>query len=193
MKKTIALFALVLCILAGLVSGSLALYTKDIDIADTGSVIAKKFYLRAAGDPLTYKDDVLIAPTESVIAAFTVSNNDGAATPYTTEVDMDLDITVTIAAADGKTAIPYITARLLDGSNAELGVFVLTDGVGAYTLSVDDAFEANTPATLTYKIKLTWADLGQNGDTDPDNDDISFQGPDFGNKYTVTVTGTQAV
>jgi len=193
MKKTIALFALVLCILAGLVSGSLALYTKDIDIADTGSVIAKKFYLDAEGT-LGYEDNVLIAPEDTVTAAFTVSNHDGAG--YVTEVDMDLDVTVTIANADGKTAIPYITARLLDGADVEVGTALvdMTNGVGTITLHVDDAFTAAAgAATLTYQIELTWADLGQNDVGDARNDDIFYQGPNFGNKYSVTVTGTQAV
>jgi len=183
MKKTIALCALVLCILAGLVSGSLALYTKDIDIADTGSVVAKKFYLTAEGTT-GYEDNVLIAPTETVKAAFTVSNNDGDG--YVTEVGMDLDVTVTIAAATGKTAIPYITARLLDGDNVEVGTAVvdMENGVGTITLSVDDAFAANTAATLTYQIELTWASHA---------DDVNYQGPSFGNKYSVSITGTQAV
>jgi len=182
MKKTIALLALVLCILSGLVSGSLALYTKDIDSIGTGSAIAKKFTLTAAGSD-GYEDNVLIAPSEEVVAAFTVSNFDGE---YTTQVDMDLDIVVTIGAADGKKAIPYITAKLLDENDEEITAAAVNvkDGVGSITLSVDKAFAAGIKSTLTNKIVLTW---------ESHDDDIKYQGPEFANKFSVKLTGTQSV
>ncbi len=181
MKKTIALCALVLSILAGLVSGSLALYQKSVDVG-AGSVVAKKFTITAAGST-GYEADVLIAPTESVTAAFTVSNFSGT---YVTETGMDLNITVTIGNASGKTAIPHITAALLDADNNVIGSAVnnVTDGVGTITLSVDHAFLPSTAATLTYKIKLIW---------ESHSDDINYQGPNYGTAYSVTVTGIQDI
>lgn len=183
MKKTIALFALVLCVLAGLVSGSLAIYTKAVDVGD-GSVVAKKFYLTAAGDTETYKDNVLIAPTETVTAAFTVSNNDSAG--YTTEVGMDLTVLVTLDDATGKTAIPYITARLLDagGDVVTAAVNEIENGKGTISLVVEDAFAPNVASTLTYQIELTWESHAG---------DYTYQGPGFGTAYSVNVTGRQDI
>jgi hypothetical protein len=182
MKKAIALFALVLCILAGLVSGSLALYTKEIDNIGTGSVLAKKFTLTAEGTE-GYEDNVLIAPSETVTAAFTVSNYSG---DYVTEVDMDLEIEITIGAATDKYAIPHITAALLDeeGNPITGAVSSVSDGSGTITLTIDRAFEANVKSTLAYKIALTW---------ESHEDDIDFQGPNYGNKYSVKIIGTQSV
>ena len=188
MKKTIALSALVLSILAGLVSGSLALYQKNVDIEGAGSVVAKKFAL-SAGKTDSYKTGVTIAPTEKVTAAFTVSNFED---DYVSEVGMDLNVTITLAAADGKTAIPYITARLLDenGNAIDAAVNGVTAGVGEITLSVDHAFTVSEDnggkQTKTYQIELTWED----GHTDTD---INYQGPNFGTQYTVSVTGIQDV
>jgi len=182
MKKTIALFALVLCILSGLVSGSLALYTKEVDIADTGSIIAKRFVLTAAKSD-GYQMNVKIAPGETVKAAFTVSNSNGS---YVSEVDMDLEIEVTIGAAEGKTAIPYISAKLLDAGNREIEAadVRISEGEGTIRLFVDRAFVANAESTLTYRIALTWA---------PHDNDIDYEGPGYGNMFSVKVTGTQSV
>ena len=192
MKKTIALFALVLSILAGLVSGSLALYSKSVDLGTPGSVVAKKFTMTAAKST-GFTADVPIAPTEVVTAAFTVSNFEDS---YITETGMDLDIKVTLADATDKTAIPYISADLLDVDDNVIGSAVNTvaNGEGTITLAVNHAFVANTAATKTYKLRLTWVSQGL---TDTDNDGISndaeYQGPDFGTAYTVVVTGVQDI
>ena len=178
MKKTIALFALVLCILAGLVSGSLALYTKDIDNIGNGSVVAKKFVLTAAGSD-GYVANAPIAPTETVTAAFTVSNFEDA---YITEVDMDLEITVTVKAIDGKGAIPYVRAELYDWEGTKVGT--IENGVGVINFKADKAFTAKDAETLTFELRFYW---------ESHDDDVEYQGPQYGNMYSVKVTGTQSV
>ncbi len=192
MKKTIALSALVLSILAGLVSGSLALYQKEVTVGTGGVVAAKNFVLTAAGST-NFAADLDIAPTEEVVVAFTVSNNDGT---NTTETGMDLDIKVTLAAASGKTAIPYITAQLLDSTDAVIATANSTveDGIGDITLFVDHAFTASEAATKTYKIKLTWVSQGlTDSNTNGVSNDAEYQGELFGTAYTVKVTGTQDI
>ncbi len=197
MKKTIALCALVLSILAGLVSGSLALYSKTVEVGTGGSVAAKKFVLTAAGST-DFSANVPIAPKEVVTAAFTVSNFEGS---NKTETGMDLDIAINIGNATGKTAIPYITAELLDESGAVITTSgnntisnTVANGVGDIKLAVNHAFTANTSDTKTYKIRLTWVNQGLT-DTDDDktSDDAEYQGEGFGTKYTVKVTGTQDI
>lgn len=184
MKKTIALFALVLCILAGLVSGSLALYTTSVEDMGSGSVVAKKFVLTAAGST-GYEKNVKIAPEDTIIAEFIVSNYDDNGN--VTEVDMDLTITVEMEAAAEKELIPHVTAALLDKDGEEVvgATHSTVEGKQIITLQVDRAFTAlQGEADLTYQIKLFWPSH---------DDDIEYQGPEHGNKYTVTVTGTQAV
>jgi hypothetical protein len=183
MKKTIALFALVLCILAGLVSGSLALYTTSVEIDGGGSVVAKKFVLTAASST-GYEEKVKIAPEETHSALFIVYNYDEEGN--VTEVDMDLEIKIEMEAANDKKLIPYITASLVDDKgNVTPGIVNTGDGKTTIELKVDRAFRAvDGKVYRTYEIKLYWPSH---------NDDINYQGEAYGNKYTVIVTGTQAV
>ncbi|NLL46740.1 MAG: hypothetical protein GX250_08055 [Clostridiales bacterium] len=152
MKKTIALFALVLCILAGLVSGSLALYTTTAEFDGVGSVVAKKFVLTAEGTQ-GFGDNLLIAPEDKVESVFTVSNFDGT---NVTEVPMELDIEIVIEdAAEDIAAIPNIVAKLIDTTNSTEYPIPLTDGKGSLDLSVPTAFEANEELTFTYKLEFS--------------------------------------
>lgn len=185
--------ALVLSILAGLVSGSLALYTKDAVVSEKGSVIAKQFTITAKGTE-GYEENVLIAPSEPPVTAFfTVSNFDGE---YKTETPMDLSITVTLGAAEDKELIPYISARLLKRTT-EGGVVTdtpvgntISNGQGTITYFEDHAFAANNSLTNTYIIELKWEDH----DVDATHlADITYEGHNHGNAYTVTVTGIQDI
>ena len=127
-----------------------------------------------------YENNVLIAPSETVTAAlqFPISGD------YVTEVDMDLEIEITIGAATDKYHSPHHRGLLDEGNPITGAVSSVSDGSGTITLTIDRAFEAKVKSTLAYKIALTW---------ESHEDDIDFQGPDYGNKYSVKIIGTQSV
>lgn len=177
MKKLLLMSALVLTIVASMVSGTLAAYTVTLNPIASGSAMAKNFKLTGEGED-NFTTDVLIAPSETIYMDFTVSNNDGS---ITSEVPMDLSISVTFAAATGKSIIVPLTAKVTTIDNATtLSTGSLTNGAGV--LSVTDAF-GTTAATNTYRVAITWPSAAG---------DIAYAGHSFGTAVTVSVTGTQA-
>lgn len=178
MKKALLISALVLTIVASMVSGTLAVYTRTLS-PYSNDVVAKEFVLVSTGTT-NFSGDVLIAPTETVNMVFTVSNNDAG---VTSEVDMDLDITVTLAAAAGSTAIRPLTATVTGGGSSFTVTGTLTNGVGVFTITDDNAFAAAVAGTLTYTVAISWP----SGSTD-----INYAGHAYGTNVAVSVTGTQA-
>ena len=175
MKKTLVLSALVLVIALSMVSGTLAVYTRTLAPYD-GNVVAKEFILFSEGT-VNFDADVLIAPDETVELVFTVANTDGI---LTSEVPMDLDISVDFAATTGKSIIEPLTATVLKGATV-VSTGSLTDGAG--TLTITDALGAPAAETLTFTIVIEWPSTA---------DDTDYAGADFGTTATVTVTGTQS-
>jgi hypothetical protein len=177
MKKALLLTALIMTIVAAMVSGTLAVYTQDLTPYDT-DVIAKEFVLLSDGTQ-NFDADVLIAPTETVTLIFTVQNFDGA---LRTEVPIDVDITVVFAAASGRDAIEPLTATLTGGNASAVIAGSLTDGVGTFTIT--DALSVAADETLTFEIEIEWPDTV---------DDIDFAGHDFATNVEVSVSGTQKI
>lgn len=180
MKKALLISALVLTIVASMVSGTLAVYTRTL-LPYSNDVVAKEFILVSEGTD-NFDADVLIAPTESVDMIFTVSNN---AAGVTSEVDMDLGITVTFAASAGSTgAIVPLTATVTSDSGAAVITGILVNGVGVFTITDADAFVASVADTLTYTISIDWESTAT---------DTTYAGHDYSTNVAVSVTGTQAV
>jgi hypothetical protein len=179
MKKALLISALVLTIVASMVSGTLAVYTRTLT-PYSNDVLAKEFRLVSVGTT-NFDADVLIAPTENVDMVFTVSNTEAG---VTSEVDMDLDITVTFAAAVGKSVIVPLTATVSGGSGTAVITGSLVNGVGVFTITDDDAFVASVDDTLTYTISIDWTSTAT---------DTSYAGHTFGTNVAVSVTGTQVV
>jgi hypothetical protein len=198
MKKTIALFALVLCVLSGLVSGSLALYSKQIDLGTSGNKVAKNFFLTAdKTNPDVYSETGKIAPSEVKSYYFTVANNDKASTPYITETDMDLSIDLSLAPINAGKGIPYVTAKLYESTDSGATYSLVStigldkNGDGSVNYAKTKAFVANTAKTNYYRVDLEWVSQGTTLDSNGQSADYKYQGPDFGEKFSVKVTGTQ--
>ena len=107
MKKKPLLFALLaLAIVTSLTAGTLAVYTKSVSLA--GDVTVKKFAFDAQGGNKSKVDAVKLAPTQSQITTFYVTNSEDEKT--FAEVNLDYVITVDIEK----------TAALMVGLKAEL-------------------------------------------------------------------------
>ncbi|MGI6453665.1 MAG: hypothetical protein ACOX0E_09415 [Syntrophomonadaceae bacterium] len=174
MKRTLFIFSLLVLIAFCVNSGTFALYTTTIDTLAAGSVVAKEFILVEGGTD-SFTENVKIAPTETKTMSFSVKNYDGT---IISETAMDLDFTVTIAAADGKDAIDPLEVTVMKGEN------VLGTKTGTGTLTFVDEFTlSELGQEHTYDVKIEW----------PSNNavDIDFAGADFGSAVTVSVTGTQ--
>lgn len=176
MKKALLLSVLVLTIVASMVSGTLAVYARTLT-PYSNDVVAKEFVLVSEGTT-NFDADVMIAPTETVTMVFTVSNNDAG---VRSEVAMDLDISVTFAAAAGKSVIVPLTATVTGGGSSATITGSLTGGVGTFAIS--DAMGFAADETLTYTITIAWPTGAS---------DINYAGHDFGTNVEVSVTGTQA-
>lgn len=190
MKKVIGLLTLVLVIGTSLIAGTLAVYSVNLDTIAEGTVVAKSFALTGAGDA-DFATEVKIAPTETVEKIFTISNFEGS---VVTETPMKVSVNVDLAATTGKTAIPYLKAKVFKvagGKETEVGT-VISNGVG--TISFEDGYNVSASGqTYTYKVVIEWPNT--NGITDTDNDGISndaeYAGVNYGNTIKVRVSGTQ--
>ncbi len=176
MKKTLVLLSLVLAIALSVLSGTLAVYTTSIaDLAD-GNVVAKEFILLKNGYD-TFKENVKIAPKETVEWTFSVKNYDGA---VISETGMDLDFTVSIESADGKAAIAPLTVTIKKGDT----VMGTKTGTGDIEFSDEFALSEDGQAH-TYTVVINWPS--------DDTIDIDYAGRGFGTAISVSVTGTQQV
>ncbi len=174
MKKTLVILILLVLIVFSVNSATLALYTTTIDDLAEGSVVAKEFILLEGGTD-TFTENVKIAPTETKTMSFSVKNYNGE---VISETAMDLDITVAIAAASGKSAIEPLVVTVKKGTTA------LGTNTGTGTITIDDGFALNTTGQEhTYTVEINW----------PSNDlvDINYAGAGYGTALTVSVTGTQ--
>lgn len=174
MKKALFILLLLLLIAFSVNSGTLALYTTTIESLAAGSVQAREFILTEGGTD-SFTANVKIAPTETKTMSFSVKNYDGT---KISETAMDLDFTVTIAAAEGKNAIEPLVFTVKNGEN------VLGTKTGSGALEFADEFTLNGEGQEhTYDVEINW----------PSNDavDKNFAGAGFGTAITVSVTGTQ--
>lgn len=176
MKKTLVLLSLVLAIALSVLSGTLAVYTTTIANLADGNVVAKKFILLENGYD-TFKENVKIAPTETVEWTFSVKNYDGN---IVSETAMDLDFTVDIAASTDKEAIAPLIVTIKKG-NTVVGTIT-----GTGSIIFDDEFALNEVGQeYTYTVIIDWPS--------DDTIDINYAGSGFGTTISVSVTGTQQV
>lgn len=184
MKKKPLLFALLaLAIVTSLAAGTLAIYTKKVDLA--GDVQVKKFAFDAKGGNGTEVTSVKLAPTESQTTDFEVTNYEKDSPPA--EVDLDYVITVDIQET-AKTMIG-LRAELLGEDGNPLSVLVNASGT---VLTYKGKLDAGTPDIDTYKVKLTWAhDAGANNDN-KEQTDVGIEAKTFTKGLKITVTATQA-
>jgi len=174
MKRALLILTLLVLIAFSLNSATLALYTTTIDNIAAGSVVAKEFILLEGGTN-SFVENVKIAPTETQTMSFSVKNYEDT---VVTETAMDLDISVTMAAASGKSAIEPLVVTVKKETD------VLGTQTGTGTLTIEDEFtQSDIGQEHTYTVEIDW----------PSNDeeDINYAGADYGAELKVAVTGTQ--
>lgn len=186
MKKKPLLFALLaLAIVTSLTAGTLAVYTKSVNLS--GDVKVMKFAFDAQGGSGTKVDAVKLAPTQSQTTGFYVSNSEDEKT----FAEVDLNYTITVDIRDtAKTMTGLKAELLLDGSKTPLTV--VGDGSGQlFTYSgtlAKDSVEIDK-----YQVKLTWEDAGNavnvNGKT---QSDVGSAAVTNSSGLKITVAATQA-
>lgn len=176
MKKALIIGALILAISTSITAGTLAVYITQIDTIATESnqVVAKQFILTGEGVG-NFNTAVKIAPTETVVKSFTVSNNKGS---VITETDMNVKVVASLSPADTK-GIAGLVVTIKKG-NAVLGTGT-TDYSGNTEINFTDKFTANNAQTYQYDVSIEWPS-GAN--------DIEYV--NAANKLSLTVIGTQS-
>jgi hypothetical protein len=222
MKKVLIMGAMILMIATSLIAGTLATYTKTMDIS-SGSVVAKEFILLKDGAD-TFEKNVKIAPTETVSWQFSVKNYDGQTVA---ETAMDLLFDINVTNSPGKLAIDPLVVTVYDengevvGSKSGTGVFQFTSQFPlqeagqskTYTVSVywpsngtsnlqDADMAQETANRVTSGLRLSTAqddaaglqiaDPGQRINGSGDSVDSRYAGAGFGTAVSITVTGTQS-
>jgi len=171
MKKTLLILALILTIATSLVAGTLATYTKTLEPME-GEVTAKQFYIGATETAFA---DVKLAPSEEKTWNFSVINYQGDAA---TEVDMDLNIVVTV---DGD--IDGLNVALYEG-DTQFGETVVKNGT--INVNIDKAFNKNVKEQRDFSVKVLWKNGQVTDAIDTANADEFAK-----TNIAVTVTGIQ--
>ncbi len=146
MKKKLLLVVLALAILTSLTAGTLAVYTRTV--TKTATVEAKRFAFSADGSIEGGKEEISLAPTESMDYNFSIANVATKNGPVA-EVPLKYDVTITFGGA--LEAMPGLTVTLYqDGEK-----------VGDYTEG-QIKFSAESKAGIlfdeSYVVTMTWAD-----------------------------------
>ncbi len=174
MKRLAFVAMLVLAIASSVTAGTLSSYTIAIDNLAHGSVTAKEFVLEP-GQTNTISENVEIAPGETVEWKFSVQNHDGT---VVSETAMDLDFTIDIDAAYGKSAIEPLKISITDENDNTL------TKLGTGTIKFFDEFKlSESKQEKIYTILIEWP-LGV-------TDSIYYVGAEHGTSIKVSVTGIQ--
>jgi len=174
MKKIILTSSLILIILASLLSGTLAIYSKTVGIDTPGSVIAKDFIFLIDGTE-TFQHNVKIAPTETVVFQFGVRNYDGAAVSDTA---MRYDLAIDVGAAPGKTAIGPMIVRVKNEAGHIIDSLTFTG-----TLNLSSLFPISSEGQRHgYIIEFYWPST---------DNDIDFEGDNYSTQLNVSATAVQ--
>lgn len=174
-KKVLLLPLLILSIVTSLTAGTLAIYTKTLNLG--ADVVIKKFAFAAAGNIADDATQIKLAPTESQIYNFKVTNyeEDSAV------AEVPLNYTVTIDFTDAAAKMPGLIATLSGAGITE----TLTDNEGI----IEHTYQmpAGKEATDNYLLTLTWA-----GD-DNEKHSEAGQRKESIKDLSVTVVATQQI
>ncbi|MDD4832503.1 MAG: hypothetical protein PHI78_02390 [Clostridia bacterium] len=173
MKKSLVLILLALIIVSTMVSGSLAVYTTSQEI--TSGDISAKLLIFEINKISGFDQSLEIAPTESYTYIFNITNTKGYAV---SQVAIDATITVSLGAADGKTAIGNLVAEIYS-DGVKIADIPVTDGVGSIDLTKH--FDL-TAETFEYEVVITWISSA---------DDNLYMGSSYGSVLTVNGVAVQ--
>ena len=173
MKKSLVLILLALIIVSSMVSGSLAVYTTSQEI--TSGDISAKLLIFEINKISGFDQSLEIAPTESYTYIFNVTNTKGYAV---SQVPIDATITVSLGAADGKTAIGNLVAAIYS-DGAKVADIPVVNGVGSIDLT--EHFNL-TAETIEYEVVISWVSSS--------NDNL-YMGSSYGSVLTVNGVAVQ--
>ena len=152
MKKLLLTVALVLAVVTSLVAGTMAAYTQTLD-ATSGNISAKSFKLTDTMST-NYTQSLKVAPGGTY--AYTVSiKNDG-------EVDATINMSASLAAATGKSAIQGLVVSNVSGLTNILGT-VAADGKSVTLTTTGNTtsgvLKAGQTATITFNLKWPYSNV----------------------------------
>ena len=182
MKKKPLLFALLaLAIVTSLTAGTLAIYTKKVELA--GDVEIKRFAFSAKGGTDTTVKPVKLAPKEAMTTGFTVTNSENGSPPA--EVDLNYQITVNIEETAKK--MDGLRAELLDKNGTPLNV--LGNATGTQFTYRSKLVAGADPQVDEYQVKLTWEHVEGK---DAEQTAVGTAAQTFKEGLKITVVATQA-
>lgn len=153
MKKKPLLFALLaLAIVTSLTAGTLAVYTKSVELG--AAVAVKKFAFTSTGGIDSDNPSIKLAPGESDSYSFTVSNTDDK--KNVAEVDLNCDIKIDIK--DAIASMTGLTVTLTGGD--------LTEPMPITGTTLDHTVKLLSSKSTTYEYTVTfdWVDNGNDKD-----------------------------
>ncbi len=182
MKKKPLLFALLaLAIVTSLTAGTLAVYTKSVNLA--GDVKVKKFAFTTNGGNESTVESITLAPKESMETKFTITNKHDK---NLSEVPLKYKITVDIA--DTAKEMVGLTARLLRDGKTPVGSFAN----GIITYDSTENLPENKETTHSYTVELTWNDATTKEETEKQTAE-GFSASTYKQGLKITVAATQAI
>lgn len=180
--KKLLLVVLALAILTSLSAGTLAVYTKTVELQ--GDTKVKKFTFTAEGGDTN--QPIKLAPTESGEFLFDVTNAESTDSEAVhAEVPLKFAVNADISAAAEK--MPGLTAKLYKVSGATPATAVATtDDSGKIIYNEPVTSTATDFYKATYKLVLTW-----DGDDDEAQTTSGLTPADYASNFNVAVTATQ--
>lgn len=175
MKKVLSIVALALVVSTSIISGTLAMYTTEIDAMAQGSTVAKEFIL-TEGSTDTFVENVKIAPSETLSWQFSVKNFEG---DIVSETAMDLEIELDVLAANAKNVIDPLVFTVENSAGDVVGT---VNSKGKVVIA-DEFALSNQGQEKLYTVTVNWP-------SNPDVD-INYAGAEYGTALQVSVTGTQ--
>ncbi len=178
MKKKPLLFALLaLAIVTSLTAGTLAIYTRTLDL--NAGIEIKRFAFNATGGVVGDTKAIKLAPGEEMKYQFSITNFKDKESPA--EVPLDYDISIDFIDATKK--MPGLTATLdkTDGTS-EIHVGTTDDG----HIEDKDQSPASKAKTIVYTLTVKW------GGTDDKEHTKAGTAVKETKGLNITVTATQA-
>lgn len=152
MKKKLMITLLALAIVTSVTAGTLAVYTKSVDLR--GDIVIKKFAFSADGKQYS-NQPIKLAPTEKQSYKFDVTNFEDSTTP----AEVPLDYIVSIGFVKATAQMPGLSAKLLEDG---VQVAETTTGVISWTNSTPES----VATTHKYELVVAWdggTDAGHTG------------------------------
>ncbi len=180
--KKLLLVVLTLAILTSLSAGTLAVYTKTVELKSDTNV--KKFAFTAKGGDTN--QPIKLAPTESGEFLFDVTNAESTDS-NAVHAEVPLKFAVNVDIKDAKDKMPGLTAKLYNISGATPTTAVATaDGEGKIIYNEPATSTATDFYKATYKLVLAWDGTDNEAQTKSGLTPASYA-----SSFKVAVTATQ--